>query len=126
VSNTNVGSGVTSINSSDADVIAIGTTYIDNIYHIQSISSTGGVTGIITCYVDSNSNLSGIDTTGSVEYPVGRFSWGRLSNTSNLGRLNPIAIGVTGRVVSGLSTYPVIMRRGGDETLRGKGSIYII
>ena len=126
ITNTNVGSGVTSINLTNTEIIAIGTTYLDNIYRIQAISNTGGSTGIITCYVDSNSNLSGIDTTGSVNYPVGRFSWGRISNPTGLERLNPIGIGVTGRVVSGLSTYPIIMRRGGDVTLRGKGSIYNI
>ena len=126
ITNTKVGNGVTSIISTNAEVIGIGTTYIDNIYHIQEVSSTGGSAGIITCYVDSNSNLSGINTTGSADYPVGNFSWGRLSNTTDLERLNPIAIGVTGRVVSGLSTYPVIMRRGGTGSLRNKGSIYTI
>ena len=126
IKNTKVGNGVTSIITTNSEVIGIGTTYIDNIYHIQSVSSTGGTAGIITCYVDTNSNLVGIGTTGSVDYPVGDFSWGRLSNTVDLNRSNPIAIGVTGLVVSGLSTYPVIMRRGGSGTLRNKGSIYTI
>ena len=125
ITDTKVGSGVTSIlSSSDSDVVAIGSTYLDNIYHVQQVSVTPGSSpaGIVTCYVDSNSNLVGIDTTGK----VGKFSWGRLSNTVDLERLNPISIGVTGRVVSGLSTYPVIMRRGGDTTLRQTGSIYRI
>ena len=126
ITNTKVGNGVTSIISSNTEVIGIGTTYIDNIYHIQSVSVTGGTVGVVTCFVDTNSNLSGIDTTGTADYPVGNFSWGRLSNTVDLSRLNPIAIGVTGRVVSGLATYPVVTRRGGSGSLRNKGSIYTI
>jgi hypothetical protein len=56
--------------------------------------------------------LIGISTQGSIYTPVGHFSWGRLSNTSGLQRSsNPISIGVTGNIVSGLSTYPIIQRR---------------
>ena len=104
-----VGNGVTSINSSDAETIGIGTNYLDNIYVVDQLNES---TGIITCRVHSNSNLVGIATQGSIHTPVGHFSWGRLSNTSGLQRSsNPISIGVTGNIVSGLSTYPIIQRR---------------
>jgi hypothetical protein len=117
--NTSVGSGVTSIISSDSEVIGIGTTYIDNIYYVDALNPT---TGIITCRVHSASNLVGIDTTGDENYPVGRYSWGRLSNTSGLVRSsNPISIGVTGNIVSGLSTYPIIQRR--SVGIRSTGSL---
>jgi hypothetical protein len=114
-----VGSGVTSINSSDSEVVGIGTTYIDNVYYVQALNTA---TGIITCRVHSTSNLVGINTTGTTNYPVGRYSWGRLSNTSGLVRSsNPVSIGVTGKVVSGLSTYPIIQRR--NVGIRSTGAL---
>jgi len=124
ITDTRVGSGVTSIISNDSEVVGIGTVYLDNIYIVDRVSTTLGTVGIITCLVDSNSNLSGIDTSGTI---VGKYSWGRLSNTIDLSRAsNPISIGVTGRVVSGLATYPILMRRNGDTTLRSTGAIYEI
>ena len=119
ITDTKVGSGVTSIlSSSDSDVVAIGSTYLDNIYHVQQVSVTPGSSpaGIVTCYVDSNSNLVGIDTTGK----VGKFSWGRLSNLTR--GASPISIGVSAyEVSSGLTTFPTIQRRG--EGLRNIGPI---
>jgi hypothetical protein len=118
--NTSVGSGVTSINSSDSEVIGIGNTYIDNVYYVDSLNTS---TGIITCRIHSESNVIGIDTTGTTNYPVGRYSWGRLSNTSGLERssTNPISIGVTGNTISGLSTYPIIQRR--NVGIRSTGAL---
>ena len=114
-----VGNGVTSIITSDSEVIGIGTTYLDNVYHVEAINNS---TGIITCRVHSNSSLSGVNTTGTSSYPVGRYSWGRLSNTSGLVRSsNPISIGVTGGLVSGLSTYPTIQRR--NVGIRSTGAL---
>ena len=105
--------GVTSIYNSDSEIVGIGTTFADCVYNISdwSVDSTGFI-GILTCNVKSDTNVIGIDTSGSVNNPVGRYSWGRLSNlTSGLGRSNPIAIGVSGKTVSGLSSYPIIQRR---------------
>jgi hypothetical protein len=114
-----VGNGVTSIISSDSEVIGIGTTYLDNVYHVEAINNS---TGIITCRVHSASSLLGINTTGTSSYPVGRYSWGRLSNTSGLVRSsNPISIGVTGGLVSGLSTYPTIQSR--NVGIRSTGAL---
>ena len=116
VHDTNVGNGVTSINSSDSEVVGIGTTCLDNIYYVTDVSSSqlsGNVyLGIVTCNVHSNTNIVGIITTGSSPNNiVGRYSWGRLSGGTRSS--SPISIGVTGNIVSGLSTYPTIQRRGG-------------
>ena len=40
VHDTNVGNGVTSINSSDSEVVGIGTTCLDNIYYVTDVSSS--------------------------------------------------------------------------------------
>jgi len=125
--NTRIGNGVTSIDDSDSAVVGIGTTFLDNIYYIGSLSISGNV-GIITCNVKSDSNIVGLETTGSFANPVGRYSWGRLSNpVDGLSRSSsPISIGVTGNIVSGLSTYPSIQRRGvGIRTMGALSKIII-
>ena len=117
INETNVGNGVTSIDTtgSNSNTVGIGTTCLDNIYYIGDWSSKqlSGSTyvGLITCNVNSNTNIVGITTTGS--HPnniVGRYSWGRLSSGTRSS--NPVSIAVTGNVVSGLATYPTIQRRG--------------
>ena len=125
IHDTNVGNGVTSIDNSDSAVVGIGTTCLDNIYYVSSVSSSqvsaNVYTGVITCNVHSNTNIVGITTTGS--YPsniVGRYSWGRLSGGTRSS--SPISIGVTGNTVSGLSTYPTIQRRGGIN-IRNTGAL---
>jgi hypothetical protein len=93
--------------------------YIDNIYNVTALRQRQC---IITCRVHSTSAIVGINTTGSSNYPVGRYSWGRLSNTSGLVRSgNPISIGVTGNIVSGLTTYPIIQRR--NVGIRSTGAL---
>ena len=106
---TQIGSGVTSINSSDSEIVGIGTTCLDNIYYISDWSYSSTI-GILTCNVKSDSNIIGIGTTGNASNPVGKYSWGRLSGGTRSS--SPISIGVTGNIVSGLSTYPTIQRRG--------------
>ena len=105
---TRIGTGVTSIDSSNSAVVGIGTSFLDNIYYVSALSNSDKI-GIITCNVDSNSNIIGIGTTGSILNPVGKYSWGRLSTGTRSS--NPISIGVTGNTISGLSTYPTIQRR---------------
>ncbi len=107
---TRVGRGVTSIDSSDSSTVGIGSTFLDNIYYIHQFSSSGPI-GIITCNIKSNTSIVGLASTGSVLNPVGKFSWGRLSNFTRSG--SPISIGVSGNTVDvGLSTFPTIQRRG--------------
>ena len=106
---TQIGSGVTSIDNSNSAVVGIGTTFLDNVYYISAISNNDTI-GIITCNIDSNSNIVGLGTTGNILNPVGKYSWGRFSGGTR--STNPISIGVTGNIVSGLTTYPTIQRRG--------------
>jgi hypothetical protein len=102
---TKVGNGVTSIIDNDQSIMGIGTSFLDNIYHISAFNSS---VGIITCNVRSNSQINGISTSGNL---VGKFSWGRLSGFTRPN--TPISIGVSGYIVnSGLTTYPTIQRRG--------------
>jgi hypothetical protein len=126
ISQTFVGQGVTSINTSNADIVSISTSFVNNVYRIHAINSS---TGIVTCNIASNTSIVGIATTGTIKYPVGRLSWGRLSGFSRSN--SPISIGVTGYTSSvgittlgynaGLSTYPIIQRRG--YGLRSNGSL---
>jgi len=128
ISNTTVGSGVTSIDTSDSDIVAISTSNLNNVYKIHSFDSA---TGIMTCNIASDSYVVGIATTGTINYPVGRMSWGRLSGFTRSS--SPISITVDGYVSSvgissesynaGLSTYPVIQRR--NFGLRSNGSLSI-
>ena len=94
---TQIGSGVTSIDNSNSAVVGIGTTFLDNVYYVSAISNNNEI-GIITCNVDSNSNIVGLGTTGNILNPVGKYSWGRFSEGSStvIRGTNPISIGITG------------------------------
>ena len=118
---THVGTGLTSLNTSGNpnDVVGIGTTFADNVYVIQSITSSGTNAEILV-NIHSNTNHSGLGVTVGINSGNnGRFSWGRLFNASGQGafnRANPIAIGVTGNTVGltngvGISTFPTVQRR---------------
>jgi hypothetical protein len=116
---TRVGTGVTSIDSSDSSKVGIGTTFVDNIYYISSWSYSG-IVGIITCNILSTTSVVGLNSTGDISNPVGRYSWGRLFGFSRSS--SPISIGVTGNTVDvGLSTFPTIQRR--DSGIRRTGAL---
>jgi hypothetical protein len=116
---TNVGSGVTSVDFDNSSIVGIGTSYVDNIYYIHDIVFQGQNAEIIT-HIDSNSSVVGIVTVGSATTNVGRFSWGRMTGFARSG--NQISIGVTGFTInSGLTTFPTIQRRG--YGLRDGGSL---
>ena len=107
---TQVGTGVTSVATNSLSVVGVGTTFVDNIYFIQELSSVGAA-GSIVCYVDSGTSVVGIATTSNSDNPVGRFSWGRLAGISRA--TSPVSIAVTGNTVDvGLTTFPTIQRRG--------------
>ena len=57
--NTTVGNGVTSVNSSDSAVVGIGTTFLDNVYIVNNITSLAS-NAEITCNVHSSSPIIGI------------------------------------------------------------------
>jgi len=112
---TQVGYGVTSIDTDDNTVVGVGTTFLDNVYYIHSITSSGTNAEIVS-NIRSNSNVIGISTSGE---NLGRFSWGRISFFQ---RTSPKEFIVSGKTVtSGLSTYPQIQRR--NYGLRDTGSL---
>ena len=143
ITDTKVGQGLTSVNSSNSEVVGIGTTFLDNVYIVNTVDmSAGGAKGTITCNVHTNSNtaITGIAQTGffqlngvGITTSLGKLSWGRLYGSSNVGSdlirsSNPISIGVTGLTVdAGLSTFPTIQRKNydniGETGHRNTGSI---
>lgn len=114
---TGVGSGVTSIDGGDSSVVGIGTTFVDNVYYIHSISASGQNAEVVT-NIHSGTSVTGINTSSTVY--VGKFSWGRLFDITR--SASPVSIGVTGLTIdSGLSTFPTAQRRG--YGLRDKGAL---
>ena len=108
VFDTAVGNGVTSINSNGSSIVSIGTTYCDNVYEIHGIVDLS-LRGELICNISNTTNISGISTYGTSVR--GKFSWGRFSNIKRSS--SPISIGLSGYTASaGLSTFPVIQRRG--------------
>ena len=97
ISNTQVGTGVTTLYNSGIGTVGIGTTFMDNIYRVAQIH-TDGTTGIVTCNIVNDTKFVGFGTTGSTAKPVGTFSWGRLATISRSS--NPVSIGVSGLTLS--------------------------
>jgi hypothetical protein len=119
VFDTYIGNGTTSIITSDSEILSISTSFVNNIYYVNSFDSSSGVA---TCNILSSTDTSsiGIGTTGSNNYPVGKMSWGRISGF--IRQENPLSIDIDGyEITGGLSTYPTIQRRG--YGLRRNGSI---
>ena len=117
ISQTTVGHGITSVDDSNTAVVAVGTTFADNIYKVNSISRNNLV-GIITCNIHTGINTSGIHTMGGTN--VGRLSWGRLAGFTR--NNSPLGAAVSGYTVNpGLTTFPTIQRRG--YGLRDTGSL---
>ena len=134
IKDTKIGDGVTSIDSHETSVVGIGTTFLDNIYKVHSIT-TADKTGEITCNILSTTNHVGLASTGQynqtnigITTSLGTISWGRLYGPDTVRSTNPISIGVTGLTIdSGLSTFPVIQRRnyslGSLKGLRNIGAL---
>jgi hypothetical protein len=117
VFDTKVGNGVTSIVSNNSTTIGVGTEFLNNIYYVNAFNP---ISGIATCNIRSDSNIIGISTSGST---VGKYSWGKLSGFTRSN--SPISIAVSGYSVDvGLSTFPIIQRRG-IGGLRRTGSLNI-
>ena len=122
-------------------VVGIGTTFLDNVYIVNSITSVGGSKGTITCKVHSNTDswIDSIDEEGffdptniGLTTSLGTLNWGRLYGASSGVDVerssNPISIGVTGLTInSGLTTFPTIQRKSydnlGERGHRNSGSI---
>jgi hypothetical protein len=117
VSDTTVGSGITSIDYDNMSLVGIGTNFVDNVYYVHAISSPSLGVGIITCNILSTTSVMGISTAGNY---VGKFSWGRLSGFARSS--SPVSIAVTGNTIDvGLSTFPTIQRR--NYGLRQTGAL---
>ena len=111
VFDTETGNGVVSVGKSDASVVGIGTSFLDNIYEIASISNNG-LFGEFVVNIKSNSNIVGISTFGNGFDPVGRFSWGRLFDFKRK-ETRRVSLDIDGYTVnSGLSSFPELHRRG--------------
>ena len=94
IKDTTVGTGITSVDTHNSSIVGIGSTFLDNIYKVHAVTSTGE-NGQITC------NIQNGQTTG-----VGAGLTGNFNNS------NPISIGVTGLTInSGLTTFPTIQRK---------------
>ena len=116
VYDTTVGNGVTAVqgttgsDSLDEMIVGIGTTFADAVYKVAEISRDNTV-GVITCHIQSTTNTVGLASTGTRFVPVGRFSWGRLGQATRT--VSPVAFAVSSYTTnSGLSTYPLVQRRG--------------
>ena len=74
-----VGTGITSVDSSDSEIVGISTT-VDNVYYVSDFSITGNV-GVITSNIKSDIITTGISSNGDY---VGEFSWGKLRTSREL------------------------------------------
>tara|TARA_B000000609_G_scaffold137493_1_gene114002 strand:+ start:10 stop:3180 length:3171 start_codon:yes stop_codon:yes gene_type:complete len=110
ISDTQTGFGITSIDGHNASIVGIGTTFLNNVFKVDQVSHVANV-GIITCNILSTTSVTGIAITGSDLNPVGTISFGKISGFTRSS--SPISIGVTGFTInSGLSTFPILQRRG--------------
>ena len=108
VSNTNIGGGVTSLRS-DESVIGIGTTFIDNVYQVYSVSiGKTDVLGVGNTYVSriTVKTISGVSGIGYSGY-YGNYSWGKITN---LTRKNPQSFNSYTNGISGIVTSAIVRR----------------
>jgi len=109
VRNSNVGKGLTSLNTGGG-VVGVGTTFIDNIYQVAAVSIAQtavagvGLTNVakVTVSVSGYNNLTGL---GFSDF-YGEYSWGRILTPV---RTNP-EVFVTYANNGGISTSPIIQR----------------
>ena len=115
ITNTHIGSGVTSVNSNDNSIVNISNIFLDNIYVVNGLTIDGNV-GIVTCNVHSQTDVSGISTSGDF---CGKFCWGAFRTITRSS--SPISIAVTGKEYNlQLDSFPTIQRRG--EGIRETGA----
>ena len=110
VYNSNIGNGLTSIYQ-NGSIIGIGTTFIDNIYEVASVSiGQTDVIGVGLTYVAkvtvSVSDYNGLSGLGYSSF-FGEYSWGRIYN---LNRTNPSEFIVNNNGLIGILTSPIVQR----------------
>ncbi len=109
VRNSNVGKGLTSLNSSGG-VVGVGTTFIDNIYQVSAVSIAQtavagvGLTNVakVTVSLSGYNNLTGLGFSNF----YGEYSWGRVLTPV---RPNPEQF-TTYANTGGISTSPIVQR----------------
>ena len=113
VSNSNVGHGLTSLNT-DGSAVGVGTTYIDNVYRVahRTLGVTTDAMGfgstVVTQVVVSVNSLNGLTGLGHSMY-FGDYSYGRLQlSDRNTIRSYPVN---TSNGVTGILTGPIVKRR---------------
>jgi len=111
VFNSNIGFGVTSLDS-NLSIVGIGTTCLDNVYKVASVSvaSTSvpgiGITNVSRVIVNVL-NYNGLSGTGFSNF-YGEYSWGKIKIPT---RKNPTNFTTyTQNGVSGLTTAPIVQR----------------
>ena len=112
VSNSNVGHGLTSLNT-DGSAVGVGTTYIDNVYRVahRTLGVTTDAMGfgstVVTQVVVSVNSLNGLTGLGHSMY-FGDYSYGKLLlNDRNTVRSYPVN---TSNGITGILTGPIIKR----------------
>ena len=130
-SNTGAGStSITSLDSAGSTTVGIGTSFVDNIYSVQSFenhsTSISGITTYVRRVYVNTQNLvtygSGISTS---DY-FGDFSWGRIMLTSRVGinSYSAYTLNGIGTVDSGISTSMIVER---SVSLKSKNySVWLI
>lgn len=112
VYNSNVGTGLTSIEIVDSQqtIIGVGTTFIDNIYRVDSLYDNGLGDVIVYCNVLSISGISSYPLTGIATdgYYFGSYSWGRIQGTRISNSKNFTSYSDQGLI--GLTTSPTVTR----------------
>ena len=136
ITDTKVGNGITSVDTHNSSIVGIGSTFLDNIYKVHSVTTDGAENGQIVCNIQ-NGQITGVGAgiTGNfdpaqagISTVLGRITWGRLYNLSR--GSNPVSIAVTGLTVnSGLDTFPTIQRKNFTPAslrgLRSSGAIRV-
>jgi hypothetical protein len=114
VNNSNIGNGLESL-SSNGSTIGIGTTALDNVYEVMSVSIAQtsaygiGITDVAKVVV-SVKDYNGISGLGFSGY-YGNYNWGLIEFTSNR-RVAPKQFDVGSNYgVTGLNTSPTVRRR---------------
>ena len=121
VYDSNVGNGVTSLDENQ-NTIGIGTTCLDNIYRVASVSTAntsaiGFASTDVARVVVSVSDYNGFSAAGlAISSFYGRFSWGKIIMSERVGTSTYSAITTNG--VVGIKTGPYVIR---DKSLKSQG-----
>jgi hypothetical protein len=107
----NIGYGLTSLNSSGG-VVGVGTSFFDNVYQAINVSfAQTSITGIGLTYITkvliSVSGYNGLVATGLGSY-FGEYSWGRITLNSRSESVNYNSYNTSG--VSGISSGTIVKR----------------